>query len=114
MCVCLFPNYSETVNPNELKILRDDSPWDGEGFRLKNPGPVPGSPEKRKNERSWQLTQDGSIQPSCGSKCPGTQINRHHIWQLGLNHYICSGEATSIYSINMDTAWWQKREAVSY
>ena len=29
--------------------MRDHSPWDGEGFRLKkNPGPVPGSPEKRK------------------------------------------------------------------
>ena len=32
--VCLFPNSSKTANPSELK-LRDDSPWDGEGFRLK-------------------------------------------------------------------------------
>ena len=34
--VCLFPNSSETANPSELKFLRDDSPWDWEGFRLKN------------------------------------------------------------------------------
>ena len=35
--------------------MRDDSPWDGEGFRLKkNPCTVPGSPEKRKNERNTQ------------------------------------------------------------
>ena len=35
------------------EILRDHSPWDAEGFRLKkNPGPVPDSPEKRKNERN--------------------------------------------------------------
>ena len=33
--VCLFPNSSKTANPSELK-LRDDSPWDGKGFRLKN------------------------------------------------------------------------------
>ena len=32
LSVCLFPNSSETANPSEL---RDDSPWDKEGFKLK-------------------------------------------------------------------------------
>ena len=33
LSVCLFPNSSETAKPSEL---RDDSPWDKEGFKLKN------------------------------------------------------------------------------
>ena len=33
LSVCLFPNSSETT---ETEILRDDSQWDMEGFRLKN------------------------------------------------------------------------------
>ena len=34
--VFLFPNSFQTTKPDELQILRDDSPWDWEGFRLKN------------------------------------------------------------------------------
>ena len=34
-CVWMFPNSSEMANSSELKF-RDDSPWDKEGFRLKN------------------------------------------------------------------------------
>ena len=53
----------------------------------KNPGLVPGLLEKQKNERNTTTKMD----------LYRTQINRHHIWQLGLNHYMCSGEATSYY-----------------
>ena len=31
-----FLNSSESANPKRAEILRDDSPWDEEGFRLKN------------------------------------------------------------------------------
>ena len=34
--VCLFPNFSETANTiQQAETFRDDSPWDWEGFRLK-------------------------------------------------------------------------------
>ena len=33
--VCLFPN-SQNGEPQRAEILRDDSPWNWEGFRLKN------------------------------------------------------------------------------
>ena len=37
LCVWMFPNSSETGGePQRAEILRDDSPWDWEGFRLKN------------------------------------------------------------------------------
>ena len=35
--VCLFvPYLLQNVEPKRAEILRDDSPWDKEGFRLKN------------------------------------------------------------------------------
>ena len=36
VCLFLIFNFSETENPNELKIFWDDFPLDADGFRLKN------------------------------------------------------------------------------
>ena len=33
---CLFPISSKNGEPQQAEILRDDSPWDWEGFKLKN------------------------------------------------------------------------------
>ena len=36
-CVCLFvPYLLQNGGPKRAEILRYDSPWDAEGFRLKN------------------------------------------------------------------------------
>ena len=37
MSVCLFvPQLLRNGGPERAEILKDDSPWDAEGFRLKN------------------------------------------------------------------------------
>ena len=35
LSVWMFPNFSPNGEPQRAEILRDDSPWDWEGFRLK-------------------------------------------------------------------------------
>ena len=36
--MCLFvPLLLQNGEPQRAEILRDDSPWDGEGYRLKKP-----------------------------------------------------------------------------
>ena len=52
-CACLFPYSSETANP-WAEILRDDFPWNADGFKLKLliwgfGQPFPGKPEKTKH-----------------------------------------------------------------
>ena len=68
--VCL--NSSETVQPKELKFLRDDSPWVANGFRLKNIrifGWLKHLGWLRNNEWSDKLANNGStcnyLQASC-------------------------------------------------